>query len=211
MVISQGQLLRAVPEAYAGNIESFVATFNQWADRFSVDTPLRVAHFLAQVFHESGNLRHCEENLNYSAEGLVRTWPSRFSFSQAKVYARHPQKIANKVYANRMGNGDEASGDGWRFRGRGYIGTTGRANYQAYADSEFCVGDLMSKPDLLSKAPGNLKSAMFFWWKNDCNKFADADDSVGLTKRINGGVLGLANRQFLLRRFKRELGINKKY
>jgi putative chitinase len=101
-----------------------------------------------------------------------------------------------------MGNGSEGSGDGYRFRGRGFIGTTGRANYQAYADSEWCVGDLMSNPSLLAQSPGDQKSSMFFWWKNDCNKFADADDVKGLTKRINGGLNGFDSRKALLAKFK---------
>lgn len=208
MVITQAQLLRAVPETYKPRIDEFVAYFQQWAYTFDVDTPLRVAHFLSQVWHESGNLRWTEENLNYSAKGLLNTFPKYFkNMEEAEEYAYHPIKIANKVYGNRMGNGNEASGDGWRFRGRGLIGTTGRANYQEYADSDFCVGNLMANPDLLSKAPGCVKSALFFWWKNGCNKFADADDCVGLTKRINGGTNGLANRQYLLRRFRREFGL----
>lgn len=208
MQITQQQLLRAVPELYMPRLDEFVAYFNQWAEPFGVNTPLRVAHFLSQVFHESGNLRYCEENLNYSADGLLKTFPKYFrSRAEAVAYARKPEKIANRVYGGRMGNGPEASGDGWRFRGRGLIGTTGRSNYQQYADSEFCVGDLMADPGLLAKAPGNVKSALFFWWKNNCNKWADADDCDGLSRRINGGTIGLANRKFLLRRFKKEYGI----
>lgn len=208
MQITQQQLLRAAPELYKPRLDEFVAYFNQWAEPFDVNTPLRVAHFLAQVFHESGNLRYCEENLNYSADGLLKTFPKYFkSRAEATAFARKPEKIANRVYGGRMGNGPEASGDGWRFRGRGLIGTTGRSNYQQYADSEFCVGDLMADPGLLAKAPGNVKSALFFWWKNNCNKWADADDCDGLTRRINGGTNGLANRKFLLRRFRKEYGV----
>lgn len=208
MVITQSQLLRAVPELYKPRLNEFVAYFMQWCFTFEVDTPLRVVHFLSQCFHESGNLRYTEENLNYSAKGLLNTFPKYFKTQEeAEKYAYHPIMIANRVYSNRMGNGDEASGDGYRFRGRGLIGTTGRSNYQEYADSDFCVGNLMANPDLLSKGPGCVKSALFFWWKNGCNKFADADDCKGLTKRINGGLNGYANRAFLLRRFKKEFGL----
>ena len=208
MVINQSQLLRAVPELYKPRLNEFVAYFNQWAEPFEINTTLRVVHFLSQVFHESGYLRSCEENLNYSADGLLKTFPRYFKTrEEAARYARKPEMIANRVYGGRMGNGDEASGDGWRYRGRGFIGLTGKSNYAEYTRSEFCIGDVVKNPDLVAKAPGNLKTAMFFWWKNGCNKFADADDCQGLTKRINGGLNGFANRQFLLRRFKKEFGL----
>lgn len=207
IVISQEHLLKAVPNLYKPRLDSFVATFNMWAVHFGIDTPLRTVHYLSQVFHESGNLRWTEENLNYSAEALLKIWPRYFNKQNVGLYARNPQKIANRAYANRMGNGSEGSGDGYRFRGRGFIGTTGRANYQAYADSEWCIGDLMSKPELLSQSPGDQKSAMFFWLKNDCNKFADADDVRGLTKRINGGLNGFDNRKELLEAFKQVFNV----
>lgn len=208
MVITQALLLRAVPELYKPRLDEFVAYFNQWAEPFGVNTPMRVVHFLSQVFHESGNLRYTEENLNYSADGLLKTFPKYFKTrAEAEAYARKPEKIANRVYGGRMGNGQEASGDGWKYRGRGLIGLTGKANYKEYSDSEFCVGNVVRDPDLVAKAPGCVKTALFFWWKNGCNKWADADDADGLTKRINGGINGLANRKFLLRRFKKEFGI----
>lgn len=196
-----------MPSLYKPRLDAFVATFNMWAVPFGIDSPLRVAHYLAQVFHESGNLRWTEENLNYSAEALLRVWPNHFNKGNVSYYARNPQRIANRAYANRMGNGSEASGDGYRFRGRGFIGTTGRANYKAYAESEWCVGDLMSHPEWLAKSPGDQKSAMFFWLKNNCNRFADADDVKGLTKRINGGMNGYDNRLSLTRKFKEVLDI----
>lgn len=207
MVINQSQLLRAVPELYKPRLDEFVAYFNQWAEPFEVNTPLRVAHFLAQTFHESANLRFVEENLNYSAAALLKVFPKYFNSETAQKYARKPQMIASRVYANRIGNGNEASGDGWRFHGRGYIQLTGKYNYQKYAESEFCVGDLMKHPEWLAKAPGNLKSALFFWWHNGCNAIADRDDADALTRKINGGTNGLANRKFLLRRFKKEFGL----
>ena len=208
MIITQAQLLRAVPELYKPRLNEFVAYWNQWAEPFEVNTPLRVCHALSQIFHESGNLRYTEENLNYSADGLLKTFPKYFKTrAEAEAYARKPEMIANRVYGGRMGNGSEASGDGWRYRGRGFIGLTGKFNYIDYTRSEFCVGDVVKNPDLVAKAPGNLKTALYFWWKNKCNQFADNDDCQGLTKRINGGLNGYANRQFLLRRFKREFGL----
>jgi putative chitinase len=202
MQITQQQLLQAVPALYKPRLDSFVATFNMWAVHFGIDTPLRVVHYLAQVFHESAYLKSTEENLNYSAEALLRVWPKHFNRTNVDLYAHNPQRIANRAYANRMGNGSEASGDGYRFRGRGFIGTTGRANYKAYAQSDWCVGDLMSHPEWLSKSPGDQKSSMFFWLQNNCNRFADADDVKGLTKRINGGLNGYDSRLALTKKFK---------
>ena len=208
MQITEQQLRRAVPSVSSTNLPSFVKTFNEYAEKFGINTPLRVVHFLAQVFHESDNLRRREENLNYSADGLLKVFPKYFkSRTEALAYANKPQAIANRVYASRMGNGNEASGDGWRFKGRGYIGTTGRANYQAYAKSEFCKGDLMAHPEWLAQAPGDLKSALFFWYKNGLNALADKDDVNAVTKRVNGGYNGLANRGYLLRRFRKEFGV----
>lgn len=207
MKITEQQLRRAVPGVSNVNLPNFVKTFNEWAEKFGISTPLRVVHYLAQVFHESGNLRSREENLNYSADGLLRVFPKYFNAAMAKQYAHKPQMIANHVYANRMGNGSEASGDGWRFKGRGYIGTTGRDNYKAYADSPYCVGDLMAHPEWLAQNPGDQKSAMYFWFKNGLNALADKDDVKAVTKRINGGYNGLENRMYLYRKFKKEFGL----
>lgn len=205
MIITESQVRRIIPTAKNENVKAFVESFNKYAEMFGINTKLRVAGYLAQVFHESGNLSATSENLNYSADGLMKTWPKRFDRKKAEAYARQPEKIANYVYANRMGNGDEASGDGWRFRGRGYIGVTGRDNYQKYADSEFCVGDLMSHPEWLAKQPGCQKSAMFFWYSNNLNRFADNDDIRGLSKAVNGGCIGLSNRMYLYRQAKKVL------
>jgi len=166
------------------------------AAKFQINTPLRLAHFLAQCGHESGGFRVTQENLNYSAKGLVGIFKKYFPTEAiAKQYERQPQKIANKVYANRMSNGDEASGDGFRFRGRGYIQLTGRANYTAFGKS---IGeDVVSNPDIVSGKHA-LLSAAWFWSNNGLNKLADggATDAVvtSITKRVNGGVIGLADR-----------------
>lgn len=207
MIIVESQIRRIMPNVKEARVKEFVKCFNEWSDRFGISTPLRFVHFIAQIAHESGEFKSMEENLNYSADGLLRVFPKYFTKETAAQYARKPEKIANKVYANRMGNGDEASGDGWRFKGRGAIGTTGRDNYKAYADSEFCVGDLMSHPEWLAQSPGCYKSAMYFWWKNGLNQIADTDDVVKVTKRVNGGINGLAQRQYYYRMAKRVMGI----
>lgn len=207
MVLTKAQLLRAIPDLYKPALDNFIAYWGQWAIHFEINSPLRACHILAQLLHESGNLRHTEENLNYSAEGLLKTFPKYFTAEQAKEYARKPQKIASRVYANRMGNGNEASGDGWKYRGRGLIQLTGFTNVSDYNKSGWCVGNPVENPDLLSKYPECLKSAFWFWSDKGLNAYADRDDIETITKKINGGLNGYANRQFLLRRLKKEWGI----
>jgi len=161
------------------------------------DSRLRLAHFFAQVLHESGCMRFDMENLNYSADALQRVFGKYFTTrAEADRYARNPEKIANRVYAGRMGNGDETSGDGWKYRGRGLIQLTGRSNYKAFAE---WIGDarVMDDPDLVSTEYA-VHSAVFFWDRNDLNRLADKDDVVAVTTRINGGVNGLAHRRELL-------------
>ena len=166
------------------------------SEKFGVNTPLRLAHFLAQCGHESGGFRLTQENLNYSAKGLQGIFKKYFpSEAVALQYQRNPQKIANKVYASRMGNGDEASGDGFKFRGRGYIQLTGKTNYSAF--DKTVEDDITANPDLVAtKYP--LLSAAWFWSKNGLNAIADAgatDEVVTkATKKVNGGTIGLADR-----------------
>ena len=166
------------------------------ASKFGINTPLRVAHFLAQCGHESGGFRVTQENLNYSAKGLNGIFKKYFpTEAAAAAYARNPQKIANKVYSNRMGNGTEASGDGYKFRGRGYIQLTGRDNYTAFGKS---IGeDIPNNPDLVASKYA-LASAAWFFSKNGLHKMADegASDVVvtKITKRVNGGTIGLPDR-----------------
>ena len=166
-------------------------------EKFGVNTPLRLSHFLAQCGHESGGFRVTQENLNYSAKGLQGIFKKYFpSEALALDYAKKPQKIANRVYGGRMGNGNEASGDGFKFRGRGYIQLTGRDNYKAFDDA---VEDaIIENPDLVAtKYP--LASAAWFWNRNKLNQLADkgaAPEVVTMiTKRVNGGTIGLADRQ----------------
>ena len=182
---------QADADQYIGHLEKTLPKYG------IADSRLRLAHFFAQILHESGCMRFDMENLNYSAEALLKVFGKYFTSSEeAAAYARQPEKIANRVYANRMGNRGEDSGDGWKFRGRGLIQLTGRTNYKAFAA---WVGDdrVMADPDLVASEYA-VHSAVFFWDKNGLNKFADKDDVVGLTKRINGGDNGLAHRRELL-------------
>lgn len=204
MKIMESQIRKIMPNAKNERVIEFVLSFNKWADVFGINTPLRVCGYLSQVATETGELKATEENLNYSIEGLLKTFPKYFKSREiAERYAHKPEKIANLVYANRMGNGNEASGDGWKYKGRGYLGTTGFWNYQRYAQSTYCNGDLMSHPEWLAKQPGCQKSAMFFWLDNNLNRFADKEDIRGLSKAVNGGWNGLANRLLYWRRAKK--------
>jgi putative chitinase len=165
-------------------------------DKFEINTPLRLAHFLAQCGHESGGFRLVKENLNYSAKGLMGIFKKYFpTEALAKVYERKPEKIANKVYSSRMGNGDEASGDGAKYCGRGFIQLTGKTNYQAFFKS---IGtDINTDPTLVA-TQYPLASAAWFFNKNGLHKIADggATDAVvtSITKRVNGGTIGLPDR-----------------
>lgn len=161
---------------------------------YDINTVPRVAAFLAQTAHESGGYRAIKENLNYKAESLMRVWPRYFpDLATAQRYAHNQQAIANRAYANRMGNGDEASGDGWKFCGRGLIQLTGKSNYQRYAES-LEIG-LDEASEHLTTFEGCVQSAAWFWEANNLNQYADSGDILTMTKRINGGTLGLEDRQ----------------
>jgi putative chitinase len=160
---------------------------------YGINTPARVAAFVAQCAHESGNFRLLKENLNYRAESLMKVWPSRFpNIEIARQYAMQPEKIANKVYSSRMGNGDEASGDGWAYAGKGLIQLTGKDNYSWFAAS--IETPLEQIPEYLQTFEGAVQSACWFWETNNLNQWADAGDILTLTKRINGGTIGLDDR-----------------
>jgi putative chitinase len=160
-------------------------------------TPERAAHFFAQTAHESGGFKAFSENLNYSAQGLQGIFGKYFPGNLEESYARKPEKIANRVYASRMGNGDEASGDGWKFRGRGALQLTGKSNYQAFSDY-LKNPEIMVNPDLVATEFA-FESAIFFFDKNSlwsiCDKGVTKDTILALTKRINGGTHGLADRE----------------
>ena len=160
---------------------------------YEIDSPQRVAAFIAQCTHESGGFKRLKENLNYKAESLRRVFPKYFtSDALAQEYAHKQEQIANRVYGGRMGNGDESSGDGFRYCGRGLIQLTGRNNYTKFAES---IGMAVEEvPALLETFEGAVKSACWFWKTNNLNQYADAGDILTMTKRINGGTIGLEDR-----------------
>ena len=163
--------------------------------QFGIVTPARVAGFISQCQHESADFTALSENLNYSDKGLVGTFKKYFpDLATAAPYARKPEKIANRVYANRMGNGPESGGDGWKFRGRGLVQLTGRSNYTQCSRDLFGDDCLVQNPDLVTEPEYAILSACWFWHKNRLNDICDRGDVVLLSKRINGGTLGLADR-----------------
>lgn len=162
-------------------------------DKYEINTPERIAGFLAQVGHESGGLRFTIENLNYRADALTRVWPSRFPPGVAESYAMQPERIANRAYADRMGNGNEASGDGWAYRGRGLIQLTGKDAYAAF--SLAADNNALLEPNLVAEVELAALSAGWFWSSNGLNALADNKDIVGMTVRVNGGTNGLDDRQ----------------
>jgi putative chitinase len=184
MKVTKDQLAAIIPAVKNNhNWGLFVTYLNGYADLFHVDTPLRMAHFLAQVAHETAELVYLRELGN-----------------------------ANYCYKYEVGNlgktlGNTHKGDGYKYKGRGFLHLTGRANYQAYQDSEYCVGNIMDKPQLLEQPLGAVKSGMWYWWKNGLNKVADKDDVTAVTKKINGGTNGLARRKEYLAKAKKAFGI----
>ena len=174
-------------------LDYWVHALNEILPEYEISTPQRVAAFIAQTAHESGNYIFLKENLNYKAASLRRVFPKYFpDDSIAAAYANKGEMIANRVYANRMGNGDEHSGDGYRYCGRGLIQLTGKTNYQAFADSiETPVEEIT---EYLGTFEGAVQSACWFWETNNLNKWADAGDIKTMTRIINGGYIGLEDR-----------------
>jgi putative chitinase len=175
--------------------DSVISQIPETAKKFNITNPLRLAHFLAQCGHESGGFKATQENLNYSADGLKKIFPKYFPGNIAESYARNPEKIASKVYGGRMGNGGEETKEGYKFRGRGYIQLTGKENYTSFSKS---IGeDTVANPDLVATKYA-LASAGWFFSKNGLNAIADkgADDATvtAVTKRVNGGTIGLPDR-----------------
>lgn len=207
VIITVEQLKQIMSAATDENINKYAAALNDEMKKFQVHTPLRTAHFIAQIAHESGSFRYSAENLNYSAAALRAVFGKYFPDDEiAAAYARQPEKIANRVYANRMGNGDEASGDGWRFRGRGLIQLTGTENYTNCGKG---IGrDLLSDPDqLATDAHAAVAASLWFWNSRSLNTHADNDDVETVTRRINGGLNGLDDRISYLNKAKSVLGI----
>jgi putative chitinase len=191
-MISLEQLNEAFPDATEQDVTKYYNGFIQVFEDYEINTPKRQAAFIAQVAHESGQLRHVVENLNYSAQGLLRVFKKYFTPELANQYARKPERIANRVYANRMGNGPESSGDGWKHRGRGLIQLTGKSNYETFAaDMEMNIDEAI---EYLETAEGAVESAAWFWDQRNLNTLADRGDIVTISKRINGGTNGLQER-----------------
>lgn len=186
--MTQEQLSKIAP-----NIKLDIDTLNELLEKYEINNAERLACFFAQCSHESGGFKAKVENLNYSADALNRVFPKYFGDKRdANKYARQPEKIANVVYANRMNNGDEASGDGWKFRGRGFIQLTGKANYTSFANE---IGKSIDETiAYLETDEGAIESALFYWKKANCNKYCDNKDQKGLCKSINGGYNGLEDR-----------------
>lgn len=175
-------------------VSYWYSALSQLLPDYQIDTPQRLAAFLAQCAHESGNFVFIKENLNYRWQSLRKIFPKYFTTDDmAKQYEKRPEMIANKVYANRMGNGPEESGDGWRFCGRGLIQLTGRDNYSWFAASLDISPEEAS--EYMETFEGAAQSACWFWETNNLNQWADRGDIVTLTKRINGGTIGLEDRQ----------------
>ncbi|MFA6199158.1 MAG: glycoside hydrolase family 19 protein [Bacteroidales bacterium] len=185
----------ALPKSVNTELDSVIT-------KFSINTELRMAHFLSQCYHESGGFVFKTENLNYSEKGLLTVFGKYFNSTNAKLYARQPEKIGNLVYANRMGNGNVYTGDGYRYRGRGYIQLTGKDHYTKF--NQFVKENVILNPDLVATTYP-LLSAAWFWNTNKLNEIADwgSSDSVitSVTKKINGGTHGLANRISAFHRF----------
>lgn len=187
MRITEQQLLHMLPHSRPV-AESFLPALNGAVSQWEIDRPLRLAAFIAQVGHESAHLCCLVENLNYSAEALLRIWPKRFDAQTAEACARQPEKIANHVYSARMGNGPADSGDGWRYRGRGLIQLTGRDNYRAATQA---LGlPLEEQPELLEEAEAAAQSAAWWWASHGLNELADAQRIADIGSIINTGQPG---------------------
>lgn len=189
-MITEQQFNEICPNASPDLVPHLTVTLHE----FEIVNKLRKAAFIAQLAHESAEFTRFEENLNYSAKGLYSTFRKYFpTMALAEVYARQPEKIANRVYANRMGNGPEASGDGWKHRGRGPIQLTGKANYTTYG--KLLKLDLLTDPNVVKKPEVGFRVGGAFWMQKKLNVMADARDFIGITKAINGGLNGLEERE----------------
>ena len=182
----------------------WVDPLNETFERFQIVTPEEQACFIGQFSYESNHFKSLEENLNYRPETLMQLWPKRFpSHDEAMKYAHQPEKIANHIYSNRMGNRDEASGDGWRFRGSAICQLTGHDNF--YHAGQALGIDLISNPDLARQPKDAAAIGGWFWATHGCNQLAEAKDYNGLTKRINGGLFGAEQRVMVMQQAERVL------
>jgi putative chitinase len=202
-MIALVQLQKIFPKTTVETLSKYVEPLIKVFKTYEINTSLRQAHFLAQIGHESGGFNFTKENLNYSADALLKVFPKYFNADSAASHARNPQMIANRVYSNRMGNGDVASNDGFTYRGRGLIQLTGKTNYTAFGKA---VGlDLAKVVPYLETPEGAAMSAGWFWDTNKLNAKADADNIQSVTKTINGGTNGMDDRMAILARAKAAL------
>jgi putative chitinase len=191
-MINKAQLVICCPNAKQA--DELLVALNELLPKYNLTTSDEIAGFLAQCGHESNDFNSLEENLNYRADALMRVWPRRFpDMDTALLYAHNPVKIASKVYADRMGNGNEFSGDGWLYHGRGAIQLTGKDNYKKCANEIRC--ELTSMPAYLTTIKGSVESACWFWNTNKLSPLADAEDVEAMTRKINGGLLGEDDRE----------------
>jgi putative chitinase len=207
ITIDEKQVQEILPHAKKKNIKKYAQALAQGLESVEINRPLRLAHFFAQIAIESSSLNATEESLMYSAERLEKVFRKHFPTLQiAKEYAGSPQKIANLIYANRLGNGDEKSGDGWRYRGRGLIQLTGKENYKVCGEA--INQPLLSDPDIVSKDPHvSVMVCCWFWKLKNLNKYADRDDIKKITKKINGGYNEIKQREQALYQAKKILKI----
>lgn len=198
MIYLNNKILRKmVPEN--PNIAIWLEPLTLFMQKYDIGlSQIRIAHFMAQLIHESQGFTRLVENLNYSADGLLKTFPTHFNPATAATCARHPEVIASIVYADRMGNGAAKTGDGWRYRGRGLVQLTGKYNYQAFAQAIDI--SLNQVPTFLETPVGAVSAAGWYWDSHHCNTLADADDIRAITKVINGGTNGLEARKQIYQR-----------
>lgn len=211
-MITKSQFAACFSELKSYRIDELWPDLERVLKKYEINTPNRIAAFLATVGHESGSFNRTVENLNYSAAGLMSTFPKYFTPALASAYERNPKAIANRVYANRMGNGDEKSGDGWTFRGSGFMQQTGRKNIGAFA---LAIGkSLMETVEWLKTIPGAMEGAGWYWKANGLNAFADANQITRLSAKVNTGnpdasvsvVNGLADRKNRYFKYQKILG-----
>lgn len=205
-MITPVQLQAIMPTAGGALIAKYCDPLNTMMALAGINTPLRVAHFLAQCGEETGDMHVVEECLNYSAARLIGVWPSLYDSATAAKYAHNPQMIANRSYGNRYGNGPESSGDGWTYRGRGFIQLTFQLNYKNYGLARHF--DALTNPDVILTDPDRtVDTACWYWQARGCNQVADKDDVVQVTRMVNGGLLNLPARQTHLVAAKKALGL----
>ena len=203
-MLTNKQFMELFPTA--SNVDSWVFAINTLTEKYKI-TGVDLAQFLAQCGHESGGFTVFIENLNYSRDGLLKIFPKYFDIKSAEIYARKPMLIANRVYANRMGNGSEVSGDGWKYRGRCPVQCTGKNNYAAFSKWYFQDDRCVVDPDLLLDPMVSVAFVCWFWTTNKISALALKEDTVAVTKKINGGTHGLEDRKLRYAKAKKVLGL----